>query len=430
MRQSHELEQRLLEQVMRIPAVDVHSHVPAEAPFARSLRDLLGYHYFTELAHSAGMDKSVIDPKNPDDQMIPALVDAMATFDNTVQYAWMIELAQTLFGFKHRRLTGENWRELADAVASRAAQKGRDREILNASRIEKVFLTNSFDDRLDAIDREIFVPSLRADTLVFQLSNPKVRRSLTDVSGIDIEKASHLRDAVGKVFERFKAAGALSAAISLPPQFRIFPVMESDMDTAAGKVAAGKPLSTTENMCLQSGMLFTVAEFCRQYRFPFQVMVGAVRGAYHHGVPQGTDLPQAGDSLRGLLPLLNAFPDVTFCISVLSDTQAHELASYGWIVRNVVVSGHWWYSTPAAYIERDLTARLQSVPKTKLIGYYSDMYKLEFGLPKFNMYRRMLARVLARDYVEMGRGTEEDAVALARLLLRENAVRIFGLQGA
>jgi glucuronate isomerase len=92
-----------------------------------------------------------------------------------------------------------------------------------------------------------------------------------------------------------------------------------------------------------------------------------------------------------------------------------------------VVSGHWWYDTIPAYIERDLAARIQSVPKTKLIGFYSDMYKLEFGLPKYNMYRRVLARVLAEDLVENGRGSEEDAVDIARCLLRENAQRIFGV---
>jgi glucuronate isomerase len=180
-------------------------------------------------------------------------------------------------------------------------------------------------------------------------------------------------------------------------------------------------------VALQNGALFAVVEICRQSHLPVQVMSGALRGAYHHGVPQGTDLPQAGDTLRGLLPLFNSFPEVTFSLSVLSDSQAHELASYGWIVQNVVVSGHWWYDNMPAYIERDLAARIQSVPKTKLIGYYSDMYKLEFGLPKFNMYRRVLARVLARDFVEGGRGTEDEALCVARLLLRDNARRIFNV---
>jgi glucuronate isomerase len=53
------------------------------------------------------------------------------------------------------------------------------------------------------------------------------------------------------------------------------------------------------------------------------------------------------------------------------------------------------------------------------------MYKLEFGLPKFNMYRRILAKVLADDYVRAGVLTETGAVDLARCVLRDNVRRIF-----
>jgi glucuronate isomerase len=53
------------------------------------------------------------------------------------------------------------------------------------------------------------------------------------------------------------------------------------------------------------------------------------------------------------------------------------------------------------------------------------MYKVEFGLPKFNMYRRSLARVLARDFVEAGLMTEDQAVDASRLLLAGNPERIF-----
>src|SRR5262249_54016345 len=117
--------------------------------------------------------------------------------------------------------------------------------------------------------------------------------------------------------------------------------------------------------------------------------------------------------------------DVTFCVSVLTSAQNQELVSYAWIFPNVVTSGHWWYSNVPAYITHDLRARLQAVPKTKQLGYCSDAYKLEFVLPKYNMYRRILAGVLADDFVRPAVLTETRAVELARLLLRENTECIF-----
>ena len=128
-------------------------------------------------------------------------------------------------------------------------------------------------------------------------------------------------------------------------------------------------------------------------------MIGVNRRVYEEGVFQGQDLFDQRTSLIQYRRLFNAFPKVTFPISVLAQTSNQELVSYSWIFPNVVTNGHWWYSNIPAYIELDCRSRLQAVPQTKQIGYYSDMYKLEFALPKFRMYRRILASVLATDFV-------------------------------
>jgi glucuronate isomerase len=78
-----------------------------------------------------------------------------------------------------------------------------------------------------------------------------------------------------------------------------------------------------------------------------------------------------------------------------------------------------------AFIAADLRARLEAVPKTKLVGYYSDAYKLEFVLPKFNMFRRVLAETLAEEAIRGRSWTEERALDLARHVLVENPRRIF-----
>src|SRR4029450_11184010 len=152
-------------------------------------------------------------------------------------------------------------------------------------------------------------------------------------------------------------------------------------------------------------------EYCAEFKLPFDLMIGVNRAVYRDGVYQGQDLYDSRVSLIQYQDLLNAFPQVTFPISVLASVTNQELVSYSWIFPNVVTNGHWWYSNTPAYIELDCRSRLQAVPRTKQIGYYSDMYKLEFALPKFNMYRRILGRVLAEDFV-IGLGwSEEQAVA-------------------
>ena len=48
----------LYTEICRIPLIDPHSHIDPHHPTARSLDDILNYHYYTELAHSAGMPKT------------------------------------------------------------------------------------------------------------------------------------------------------------------------------------------------------------------------------------------------------------------------------------------------------------------------------------------------------------------------------------
>ena len=56
-------------------------------------------------------------------------------------------------------------------------------------------------------------------------------------------------------------------------------------------------------------------------------------------------------------------------------------------------------------------ARSPAVPATKQIGYYSDMYKLEFAMPKFAMFKRILAGQLAERFVIECGWSEERAIA-------------------
>jgi glucuronate isomerase len=420
-----QLQQRLFDELRRMPTIDIHSHVDAAAPVSRVLREILGYHYFTELAHSAGLEGRRVAPDVPDEEMIPPLVEALERLDNTVQNAWLGELASELFGFDEP-LTAENWPALAEKVEAAAARPERAREIMRATALEKVYLTNNFDEDLSGIDREMFVPCLRTDALVTGWGKPETREAFTRVTGEDGASAASLVAGLDALFCRFKAAGAASAAISLGSDFRCRNVGSAEMDGPLAKASQGAPLTEAERETLQVGIFYRIAEMCEAHGMPYQLMIGVIRDAYESGVHQGRDLLVVGGSLSQYLDLFNRFKTVDFPVSILSLTQSQELASYGWIVHNVKVSGHWWYANVPSAIEAELRLRLACVPKTKLIGYYSDMYKLEFGLPKFNMYRRVLARVLAEDYVEPGRLSEAGALALAKRLMHDNAVEIFG----
>ena len=231
--------------------------------------------------------------------------------------------------------------------------------------------------------------------------------------------------ASAKLFEHFVKKGARACAISIPPCFAPTKVTATDVESALQTILKGDSPSNDEARLVSRFVFWTLAEHCSENKLPFDLMIGVNRQVYPNGVFQGQDLYDSRTSLIQYQELFNAFPDVTFPISVLAQTSNQELVSFSWIFPNVVTNGHWWYSNIPAHIELDCKSRLQAVPKTKQIGYYSDMYKLEFALPKFAMYKRILASVLANDFVIGQNWSEERALDLGKLNLRGNVETIF-----
>src|SRR5207253_7560874 len=132
-----------------------------------TLDDILGYHYYTELAHSAGMDKAVLTATLDPRERVRAILYHMAHFDNTIQYQWFIEIARAFLNFQGQRLTLGDATWLYDAAERLMAQPDWEDRVLHQTNIEKVFLTNDFDDTLKGFDTNRYVPCLRTDDLAF-----------------------------------------------------------------------------------------------------------------------------------------------------------------------------------------------------------------------------------------------------------------------
>ncbi len=384
-----------------IPLIDPHSHIEPLSPVSRTLDDILGYHYYTELAHSAGMSQAPLAKDVSPRERVRAIVGHMDRYDNTAQYAWFLDIAKNFLGFTGNRITAADADTLFDTAEKTFAQKDWEEQVFKKSNLEAIFLTNEFDDPLEGFDTKRYIPCLRTDALVFGTEDAAIIGRLAKATGVEARDPASWKKAIRALFEKFTAKGAKACAISLPPNF--IPSKES------------------------SPVFWMLAEHCREFKLPFDLMIGVNRKVYRNGVYQGQDLFDQRTSLIQYQELFNAFPDVKFPVSVLTSVQNQELVSYSWIFPNVYPNGHWWYSNIPAYITNDLRGRLQAVPKTKLVGYYSDAYKLEFVLPKFSMYRRVLAELLASEFVEVKRLTETEAIALGKRLLRDNVREIFNV---
>jgi glucuronate isomerase len=370
----------------------------------------------------AQIEEPGLDPK----EKVRRLIENLGPIQNTIQYSWLIEMCQTFFGLADDQITPANWERLYDGAEMLMSHADWPEQVLTRSRLEAVFLTNDFDEALEGFDTNVYIPCLRTDDLVFHLAKPETRQRLERASGIAPSDARSLRRAIAALFEHFKSRGARACAISLPPDFAPMKVSPARANTALAAIAADGPAAAeSHRRAIGNYVFWTLAEMCEAFKLPFDLMIGVNRGVYEAGVYQGRDLYDSRVSLIQYKELFNAFPRVTFPISVLASVTNQELTSYAWIFPNVVTNGHWWYSNTPAFIEHDLAARLEAVPRTKQIGYYSDMYKLEFALPKFAMFKRILAKVLAERFVIDRGWSETQAIALGTEVLRGNVESIF-----
>src|SRR6476620_9309491 len=115
---SDNLSRDLYSALCAIPLIDPHSHIDPLSPVSKSLDDILGYHYYTELAHSAGMGHGPLGRDVPARERVREIVKFMDRYDNTAQYAWFVDIARTFLGLdeKETRITAADADRLFDTA--------------------------------------------------------------------------------------------------------------------------------------------------------------------------------------------------------------------------------------------------------------------------------------------------------------------------
>ncbi len=104
----------LFDEIARWPIYDPHTHINPHRPAARHWDEILGYHYYTELAHSTGMPVEMVSPELPPAARVANVITYLDRIDSTVQYSWLLEIARTFYRFAHDRITPANCGELLD----------------------------------------------------------------------------------------------------------------------------------------------------------------------------------------------------------------------------------------------------------------------------------------------------------------------------
>lgn len=168
---------------------------------------------------------------------------------------------------------------------------------------------------------------------------------------------------------------------------------------------------------LQDYMLHRLLDLACEYRVPV---------AFHTGLQSGD-----GNYLENSNPLLlsglfKEFPGVNFVIYHGSYPFGGEIAVLAKTYKNVYLDMNWIYSISPSYSERYLNEWLETVPVSKLIGFGGDAMVVENVYSELITARKIISQVLSSKIMD-GYITENEAKTIARMILRENASRLYNL---
>ena len=88
----------------------------------------------------------------------------------------------------------------------------------------------------------------------------------------------------------------------------------------------------------------------------------------------------------------------------------------------------WTYVISPSYSERFLHEWIETVPANKIMAFGGDYSFVEAVYAHSIMARQIIAKVLV-EKVRSRYMTENEAIDIAKMILRENALRIFKIEG-
>jgi len=405
-----------------IPLIDVHTHINFEKPTAKDPSQILLYHYIATELRSIGVPIEEVKAKS--DDPVRDLLPYFKFIRNTATYWCLRQILSDLYEF-HEDPRPENWNKLKEVIVDRAESRGWAEKLLKEKlNVKKIFLTIDPLVELKMIfNKELYVASLRLDPLVGGLSRENIT-ALEKISGSEASNLDGFHECLLRRFKRLRDLTATATVAFQSPEVYV-PTNRALGKEVYEKLYRGRPLLERDLRILRSIALSVVLDVCRELKLPIQIMIGVIR-----------DLPRASppdyaialkqDGLLELCRFFSIYEDVPFHLISAYRFQSHELTIIAKNYPNVYLTGYWWYCFYPESIAQHLLERLQLLPMSKICGFFSDAYVLEWIYGKTTLVRKMTSEAL-ESMVRRGFYSEELAEEICKAIFLENPKRFYKL---
>jgi len=420
--------ENLREFVFTLPIVDTHEHLPAREELRDANLDVLAEylgHYFSCDLVSAGAPpeamRAAYDTNRPLQERWKLLEPYWEAARNTGYGRSLDIAARGIYGIE--RISGDTISELNDAFCAARKKGGHYQRVLKDLSNIRVSLVDS---NLDC-DRKFFRSVIRLDDFVI----PQTRGSITQLekmSGRSIHNLRNLEDACEAFLEYALKKGAVSLKCGLaylrPLKFekRTASDAERELNLLFANVDPDKhwlpDRNVHPNVALQDYMMHHVLRLADARRLPFEI---------HTGLQEGNGNFIANSNPELMSGIFHEYRNVRFDIFHISYPYYHTLSALAKNFQNVFIDFAWAHIISPTASVNALVEYLDAVPANKISGFGGDYCFVDGVYGHQVLARENIARALAVK-VEEGSFGIEDAKRIAKMILHDNPIAIFGLK--
>ncbi len=319
-----------------------------------------------------------------------------------------------LFGISD--ISRETYQQLSEAISA-SAQPGWYQHVLK----NKGRITISIqDDGRANVDKRFFAPVVRLD----HFATPRTREDLgileTD-TGVSIHSLDDLLRAMQAALHSYLADGAVGIKIGLAYRRTIHfdKTAKADAERAFNRIAShlGEGPSWEEARPLQDFMVHQIIREALERSLPIQI---------HTGLQEGNENILTNSNPALLVNLFIEYREAKFDIFHGGYPYTGELLALAKNFPNVYLDLCWLAAISPSAAARVLNEAIETVPANKIFAFGGDFMIPEGAYGHCILARQMVSRVLARK-IEDGYLTEDEALRLARMVLRDNPAALFKL---
>ena len=415
MSKREKLERNLLQEIQKIPVIDIHTHIRPERPVARNLYQILADHHLVSELEKAGLkSEEWKTPNIPEKDKVSKMIPYFQECKNTANFQSLRNLLTDLYGSEDP-LSKQNWEKVYQLAEEKASERNWPTEILRDYAHCNHFGTSHHvpkDERESPLESSYY--SYTGEGILPYMN---LLETVTGVLGELPSSTKKLKEGIeGYLGKSLSNPKVKCITISLPERMDIVEPSEGEVNRI---LASGKRKSQEERRLLSSYIFHFALKVYQKKKLNVVLAMGARWNFYRKPITTFTSR-----TIQQLADLVFQYPRVNFFVLLSSQSLAHDLTILSAMVPNVIVAGYWWHTMYPVYIKRMLEERLEVIPMNKIIGFISDAWNLEWLYGRLKMVKRETTRVLA-DKVLEGFYSEDTAIEIARKIFFENPKSLY-----